>query len=176
MRQISEHERDKLFDNFKQSALHLEMRDIYSADEEKERFASWLRGAEPDEQADAEWWRPWYEFMAERNTHGRTFQRLRIISEPVTQYIRFEWSETRHLIRAGEKVRWLPRQAASKLMLPGNDFWLFDTETVVFTHFSGDGQALGYEMTNEPVIVQTSALSFAQAWAIATPHEQYEPS
>ncbi|HZB99968.1 MAG TPA: hypothetical protein VE844_00940, partial [Gammaproteobacteria bacterium] len=139
MEPISAERRRQLLTTFQREVVHLEMRDVYATDVERDRFATWLRGELLDPEAEAEWWRPWFEPMRRNNEAGKTLRRLRIVSEPVTAYIRFEWLDAAQLVRAGEDVRWLPRCNASELLLPGNDFWMFDRQTVVFTHFSGDG-------------------------------------
>lgn len=129
-----------------------------------------------DPEAEAEWWRPWFEMMKRNTDGGKRLRRLRIISEPVTDYIRFEWMDAAQLVRSDEDVRWLPRRNASKLLLPGNDFCMFDCQTVAFTHFSGDGHVLDCEMTTDPVIVKACAVAFENAWKIAIPHNDYTPS
>jgi hypothetical protein len=64
---------------------------------------------------------------------GVKFRRARIVSEPVTDYIRFEHAITAGVnLAGGEQVRWLPRRRASDLCLPGNDFWPFDGRLVRF--------------------------------------------
>jgi hypothetical protein len=173
---ISEEERDAFLTTFQREAVHLEMRDVYATAIEKDRFTTWLRGQPLDPHAEVEWWRPWFELMTRNNQAGKTLRRLRIISEPVTDYIRFEWLDAAQLVRAGEDVRWLPRRHASTLLLPGNDFWMFDRQTVVFTHFSGDGHVLGHEITTDPTVVTACASAFEQAWTIAVPHDKYTPS
>lgn len=152
------------------------MRDIYATDVEKGRFAAWRRGERLDPQAEAEWWRPWFELMRPFRDSGKVLRRLRIVSEPVTEYIRFEWLDAAQLVRAGEDVRWLPRQHASELLLPGNDFWMYDRETVVFTHFSGDGRPLDRLMTADSALVEACANSFDEAWRLAIPHADYTPT
>lgn len=152
------------------------MRDVYTTDIEKNRFHTWLRGEPLDPESEAEWWRPWFELMGRNIRAGKALRRLRIVSEPVTQYIRFEWLDAAKLVESGEDVRWLPRRKASTLLLPGNDYWMFDRETVVFTHFSGDGHVLGHEITRDPAIVATCAAAFEAAWEVATPHDEYEPT
>lgn len=152
------------------------MRDIYATDIEKGRFKTWLCGESLDPDSEAEWWRPWFELMKRNNDAGKTLRRLRIVSEPVTDYIRFEWLDAAQLVAAGEDVRWLPRRKASTLLLPGNDFWMFDRETVAFTHFSGDGHVLGHEVTADPAIASAYTSAFEEAWKRAIPHNEYEPS
>jgi len=152
------------------------MRDIYATEVEKDRFATWRAGEPFEPEAEAKWWQPWFELVHELNAAGRTLRRLRIISEPVTEYIRFEWLDAAQLVRAGEDVRWLPRRQTSTLLLPGNDFWMFDRETVAFTHFSGDGHVLDREMTTDPTIIATCTVAFEDAWKVAIPHAEYTPS
>ncbi len=107
---------------------------------------------------------------------GRTLRRLRVVSEPVTDYIRFEWRDADELVRLGEDVRWLPRQQASALLLPGNDLWSFDGETVVFTLLSGEGAIQGYELTRDLALVAQCVAAFEAAWRAAIPHSEYTPS
>ncbi|MGH3824762.1 MAG: DUF6879 family protein [Pseudonocardiaceae bacterium] len=175
MESISKEKRNQFFTTFRGEAVHLEMRDVYATEVERDRFATWLRGEPLDPEAEAEWWRPWFEMMKRNTDAGKRLRRLRIISEPVTDYIRFEWLDAAQLVRSGEDVRWLPRRNTSQLLLPGNDFWMFDRQTVAFTHFSGDGHVLGYDMTTDPGIVEACAVAFENAWKIATPHNDYTP-
>lgn len=176
MEPISAEKRNQYLATFRREAVHLEMRDVYATIIERERFQTWLRGESLNAEAEAEWWRPWFELMSGNKEAGKTPRRLRIISEPVTDYIRFEWLDAAELVRAGEDVRWLPRRHTSTLLLPGNDFWMFDRETVAFTHFSGDGHVLDHEMTTDPQVVAACATAFEDAWKIAIPHNEYTPS
>ncbi|MGH3683061.1 MAG: DUF6879 family protein, partial [Natronosporangium sp.] len=121
-----------------QSAVHLEMRDVYPTDDPL--FKSWLVGAAIDPARD---YREWFDLIVATVARGVQVRRARVVSEPVTDYIRFEYEITAgHNTAAGEEVRWLPRRRASDLALPGNDFWLFDERTVIFNHFAGDGGAI----------------------------------
>lgn len=176
MESISDEQRNAFFTTYRREALHLEMRDVYATDIERDRFQTWLRSKPLDPAAEAEWWRPWFDLMAANRAAGKTLRRLRIVSEPVTDYIRFEWLDAFKLVEAGEDVRWLPRRRASALLLPGNDFWLFDDETLTFTHFSGNGQVLDHELTTDPEVVAACKSAFEAAWAIAIPHSEYKPS
>jgi hypothetical protein len=173
---ISEEARDQFLTTFRREAVHLEMRDVYATHIEKTRFQTWLRGQPLDPRAEAEWWRPWFELMKSNTQAGKTVRRLRIVSEPVTDYIRFEWLDAAQLVRAGEDVRWLPRRHTSTFLLPGNDFWMFDRQTVAFTRFSGDGHVLDHQVTTDPNVVAGCAKAFEDAWTIAVPHNQYTPS
>ena len=176
MKTVTAEQRNNLIATFKRDAIHLEMRDIYATEIERGRFRKWLDGEPLNPADEAEWWRPWHTMMRRNMDASKTMRRLRIVSEPVTDYIRFEWLDAEQLVKAGEDVRWLPRRHASMLLLPGNDFWLFDDETVVFTYFSGDGVILGYELTTAPDVVRQCKTAFDAGWSIAIPHSEYTPS
>lgn len=109
MEPISAEERGQFLTTFRREAVYLEMRDVYSTEIERDRFQTWLRGEPLDPEVEAEWWRPWRELMKRNNEAGKKLRRLRIVSEPVTDYVRFEWLDAGQLVRAGEDLRWLPR-------------------------------------------------------------------
>jgi hypothetical protein len=176
MEAITSARRDNLIGTFKRTAIHLETRDVCATNIEKDRFRQWLAGQPLNPADEAEWWRPWLTMMRKNMDAGKKMRRLRIVSEPVTDYIKFEWLDTKKLVSAGEEVRWLPRRHVSTLLLPGNDFWLFDDETVVFTHFSGDGNVLGYELDTDPDVVGRCMATFEAAWPMAIPHDEYRPT
>jgi hypothetical protein len=103
-------------------------------------------------------------------------RRARIVSEPVTDYIRYEYEITPAAsLAAGERVRWLPRRQASDLALPGNDFWLID-DRVVFNHFSGEGEMIDVEVVTEPAVAKFCASAFEAVWERAIDHENYQPA
>lgn len=86
---------------------------------------------------------------------------------------RIEHAITPANLRAGERVRWLPRRHASDLTLPGNDFWLIDDRIVRFNLFSGDGAAVEPDASEDPAVVKLCADAFTTVWERAVPHEEY---
>ncbi|MCF2531767.1 DUF6879 family protein [Yinghuangia soli] len=152
----------------RRSAVHLEMRDAYMLDE---AYDDWQAGRLFDP---AERWPEWTALMASTTGRGVAIRRARIVSEPVSDYIRYEHSvTTTHNVGGGEQVRWLPRRRATDIPLPGNDFWLFDGETLAVNHFSGDGDWLDVEVTEDPAVVKLCAEAFESVWERAVPHAEY---
>jgi Family of unknown function (DUF6879) len=156
------------------SAWHLEMRDGYMRDDPK--FLAWQQGMRHDPAQRHTWWRPWLDVIADATRRGVQVRRARIVSEPISTYIRFEFDITFTNIAAGEQVSWLPRRQATDVGLPGNDFWLFDQETVLVNHFGGDGQATGFELITDQAVVRLCHTAFEAVWQRAIPHDQYQPS
>lgn len=155
------------------SAVHLEMRDVYGVAEEDHDFAAWRAGYRHDPADRAAWWNPFLTVISEAVARGVEVRRARVVSEPVTDYIRYEHSCTFQNIAAGEAVRWLPRRHASDLLLPGNDLWILDSSVARFGLFSGDGAFLGNELNEAPTVVKRCADAFEAVWERAVPHEDF---
>ncbi|MEU7649176.1 DUF6879 family protein [Streptomyces huasconensis] len=163
---------EDLLDSAQAHALHLELRDVYAVGEEREVFEAFLQdGSVPAD--DSEFWGGWLPLVERTVARGVTVRRARIVSEPVTDYIRFEHAITDANCRAGEEVRWLPRRRASTLALPGNDFWLIDDRIVRWNLFSGDGEALEPDHTDDPQALKLCAEAFRVVWELATDHADY---
>ncbi|MEU4208592.1 DUF6879 family protein [Streptomyces sp. NPDC026206] len=164
---------EELLDSALHSAVHLEMRDIYSVDEEREHFAAWRQGGRADDPGSAQW-RPWADLVRRTVGRGVVMRRARVVSEPVTEYIRYEHAGTSVNVGAGEQVRWLPRHRASDIALPGNDFWLIDDLVVRFNVFTGDGKAAEPQVNKDPSVIKLCASAFDAVWDRAVPHEDFE--
>ncbi|WP_237531418.1 DUF6879 family protein [Streptomyces sp. SID3212] len=146
------------------------MRDDYG---DNERFAAWRRGDRIDWDNRSSWWRGFHDQIAEAVARGVSVRRARIVSEPVSEYIRWEHEMTRANLAAGEQVRWVPRRLASTLALPCNDYWLFDDRLARVHHFAGNGSLVADEFTSEPDALKLFATSFESAWDLGIPHEDY---
>ncbi|MFE6128849.1 DUF6879 family protein [Streptomyces sp. NPDC056437] len=164
----------ELLADCQRSAVHLEMRDVYGVADEDADFAAWKSGQRYDLEDRSSWWNDFHDVVAEAVARGVAVRRARIVSEPVTDYIRYEHACTAQNIAAGEKVRWLPRRLASSLMLPGNDLWIFDEQLIRFGLFSGDGAFMGHELESSPGVVKQCVDAFEAVWSLAVPHENYE--
>jgi hypothetical protein len=154
------------------SAAHMEMRDAYTPDDPD--WLDWQAGRRFDPE---ERWAGWSGLVRATVDRGVTIRRLRLISEPVTDYVRFEYDVTAaHNLAAGEQVRWLPRHAAAGLLVPCSDFWIFDDQVILWNHFAGDGSWVGEQQGDDPAVAQLCASSFDAAWDRAIPHQAYQPA
>jgi len=89
----------------KRSVVHLEARDTYDATDPA--FQKWLVDGDTSYGFD-----DWIELIGNAAKHGVRMRRLRIVSEPVSDYIRWEHAISYGNIQAGEDLRWLPRHLA----------------------------------------------------------------
>ncbi|QNT94613.1 hypothetical protein HEP81_04336 [Streptomyces griseofuscus] len=167
---------DELMEAVQHSAVHLEMRDQYAVGDEADDFNAWLDTGHRDLDPASEYWSPWVDLISRAVARGVVVRRARVVSEPVTDYIRYEHAGTVVNIVAGEQVRWLARPRAVDLMLPGADLWIFDGTQVLFNHFTGVGEWADppLELRSEPGIVKQCSDAFEAVWERAVPHEIYE--
>ncbi|MFG3045292.1 DUF6879 family protein [Streptomyces sp. NPDC048241] len=164
----------ELLDSAVDSAVHLEMRDAYGVAGEVAGFARWKETGEVDDDPESPYWAPWTELVRRTLARGVSVRRARIVSEPVSDYIRYEHAGTGVNVAAGEEVRWLTRRRASDLCLPGNDFWLIDGRLVRWNHFTGDGASAPGEITEEAGAARLCEAAFEAVWARAIPHAEYK--
>jgi hypothetical protein len=172
---ITSEQRDDLITTFvERDAFHLELKDRYATAIEGSPFAKWLKG-EPD---DFSWLPPWQIRIRNTTQTGKTVRRVRVISEPITDYIRWEHSSTVFNLEVGEDIRWLPRHLLpSEIVFPldEHDWWLFDDRLVAVGHFRDDGSVQGHEIITDRTVVAGCVGVRDQLWSIAIPHSSYEP-
>jgi uncharacterized protein DUF6879 len=169
---LTPEEKQGLLNGVVREAARLELRDIYALEDEKARFEEFRRlGRRGTDQARITG--QWLAFVRSATAAGIRFRRARVVSEPVTDYIRFEHAGTHLNVEAGELVRWLPRRNAMGIALPATDFWLLDRTTVLANYYSGDGRIVDQELTRDPVISASCAHWFEAIWAAAVPHNDY---
>lgn len=157
------------------TACHLELRDAY--DPANTAYAAWLETGTHPTVTDRPAWAAWHRTVTDAVARGVQIRRARVVSEPISSYIRWEWEVTPILnTTAGEDVRWLPRRNAVTLALPSTDYWLIDDQYVVFAHFSGDGKLTEHEGIDDPATAKLCADAFETVWARAIPHAHYHPA
>lgn len=155
------------------SAVHLEMRDQYAVTVEADDYARWQATGQRDTDPGSPYWAPWVDLVSSARARGVEVRRARIVSEPVSEYIRYEHAATDVNVHAGEQVRWLPRHQVSDA-LPANDFWLFDRRLVRWGYFAGDGTLVGHGLSDDPDDVRLCAAAFEAVWLDAIPHHEYK--
>ncbi|MFJ9544331.1 DUF6879 family protein [Streptomyces sp. NPDC101225] len=171
---ITPAQRDELFNSFKHDAFHLELRDDYGSPVEDTPYARWQRG-EPDDYA---WLNPWMTHMKRVTGEGRIVRRVRVITEPHSQYVGWEHSLTHLNLEAGEDIRWLPRHRLPQgitFPVDGNDWWLYDDRLLAVGHFDPEGRVLGSEIFADQETVAKCVRIRDLLWAAAIPHTEYKP-
>jgi hypothetical protein len=158
-----------LFDWFKVRAFRLETLDRYAADYEEEAMRRFLAGEPVAPGIIA----PWLDRVAAVTAAGRRMERVHVVTEPLSNYLRFEMDGYRLTVAAGEDVQILPRPAARALELPWEDFWLFDDGPVARMHYDRLGSFLGAELVEDPEVVTRYCQWRDVALQAATPFARY---
>lgn len=162
---------DRLLDEAKSSAFHLETSDDYLAETESES----LRRFREDETSDpgGPWFDSWTDQVRRMTDRGVTIRRARIVSEPHTVYTRYLLALARHNAAAGEQVRYLPRQDAHPSDAATEDFWLLDNRLLSYSLFDERGYWIGGSVTEDPVLVSNAMAIRDRVLAAAIPYDIY---
>lgn len=164
---------DARFRRFRSSVFRLETLQVYRGSGEEDAIAAFQSGlAEPPddpEQAD------WEEMIRANLRAGRVMQRVHVVVEPLSPYMRFEltWAYAPNAA-AGEDIRIIPvRENEWPPELPRQDFWLFDDIELFAAHYADDGMWLGVEPVTDPAQVEVARRLRDVALRLARPWREY---
>ncbi|MGA5703685.1 DUF6879 family protein [Peterkaempfera bronchialis] len=146
------------FTEFRETAYRLETLQAYDVSYERAEFDRFLSG-EPRGRFPgiAEW----ADMVKQGVQEGKRFQRVHVVIEPLSDYVRFEcaWAY-RHNVAAGEDVRIIPVEKGEwPDGLPRRDYWLFDSRVLVAMHYDPDGSFRSAESVDNE-----SEIAHARAW------------
>lgn len=161
----------RYFRDFTRSAFRLELHPIYTMPGEADELRRFRAGEKPPEG----YHYGWLDTVAAAVRAGKTMRRVRVVPQPLTDYIRyeFEWGFV-YNVAAGEDIRVLDMSSQLGPELPDHDFWLFDETTVVKLLYAADGTQIGRELVADPDI--EAYLSWRDAaWYKAVPFRDYWP-
>ena len=100
-------------------------------------------------------------------------QRVHVITQPLTDYLRFELAFYQGSVLAGEDIRILSGDLAAGLALPAFDYWLFDGERVAVMYYGDRGTWLHTEIVTELNFVADCCRWRDQALSRAVPLGDY---
>lgn len=166
MYSLTRDELDELFRSPWRRAFHLELQDTYVVSNEFEPLRRFLAGMPED----TGWQQGWLDLVREITGSGKVVQRVRVVTEPHTDYTRWALSVSPRKIAAGEKIRWLPRHSMPPSDLASDDYWLFDDHLVAFSVFTRSGEGAGFSVTTDPVHLRTVR---DRVWPAAVAHDEY---
>lgn len=158
----------KALHEFRNTAFRFETQGVYREPYEQESLRQFLAGQEPD----TAFVQGWLDDVRRGTAAGRRYSRVRVLTDPLTDYLQFELALTPLNVSAGEDVRILSAARAQELALPRQDFWLFDDEWAAVMHFGDDG------FSHADVVSDTTELRrFLEirdlAWKDAVPFGDY---
>lgn len=158
------------FRQFRHSCFRLETLQCYRGSGEDDSIRAFHAGQTPQPHPGKQ---EWMALVGAATRDGRTMQRVHVVTEPLTDYVRFEvtWSYA-HSVSAGEDVRIIPvaEGAAWPRDVALSDFWLFDDAELFTMRYDTDGMWLGVAHLTDPGAARIAcqqrdaALRLAQPW------------
>jgi hypothetical protein len=161
-------ELDRLLTTFKHSAFRWECQGTYRVPDEEAPLQRFLAG----DGLHLDYLRGWLANVEKATTAGRRFERVRMMADPLTDYLRFEMAVAAHNVQAGEDIRVLSQQQAQELGMPDHDWWLFDRARVAVMRFDG-GRLVGVQVITTPAVVEQYKAWQDQAWTAAMPFQEW---
>ncbi|WP_231640856.1 DUF6879 family protein [Nocardiopsis sp. NRRL B-16309] len=166
---MSDEEFDRYFTECRYTAFRLETLQVYDVGYEAEAFRRFLDDGEiVSTDARDEW--------AALVGGERRFSRVHVVSEPLTDYLRFEsvWAY-RSSVAAGEEVNILPvAEDAWPEGIPRFDFWLFDSTRLLRMNYTRDGTMLAPELVTDPAQVLWANEVRDRALHMSMPFAEYQ--
>jgi hypothetical protein len=137
------------FERFSYSVFRLEVLQSYAAPVEDLDLAAFLDGKPRPSNPGRD---KWTATIAANRDAGKTQQRVHVVTEPLTDYMRYEltWGYEPNA-KAGEDIRIIP-VPGSRLWppLPKSDFCLFDSSELFAMIYGPDGTWRGAEPVSDP--------------------------
>lgn len=172
-RPVGEVEFERLFTEFHYTAFRLETLQHYAVGYEEESLRRFLdEGESGFSTAQREWARE----VREGRERGRSYRRVHVVAEPLSDYLRFECACAYRLsVRAGEDVRILTAaEGGWPEGLPRWDYWLFDSHRLLRMNYAPDGTMLTPELVADPEQVVAANVWRDRALHHAVPFTEYE--
>lgn len=142
-----------LFGRFTHEAFRFEVQPVYLVAEERETFDEFLRG-EPRPLTEFPFFTRWFDQIKAATNEGRHVVRVRVLTEPPTDYQRWEVWAGQFNAAYGEEIRYLPRSTAAKARIPlTDDWWLFDRQRLARMRFAADGTPQGGYIVTDPDLI-----------------------
>lgn len=163
---------DTVFESFHSSAVRLEALPLYDAGEERARLKAAREGTpRPVRSVRTS---PWLARMAVTTVAGKSWSRVRILSEPPTDYERDELVSYVESQATGERISVVRR---SEVTDSGPDFWLFDTghpdARAAVMRYGAGGRFEGADLVTDPGVLAGLATRLKTVQAQAVPLNVY---
>lgn len=150
-----------LLNGFKHTAFRLELQRAYAEPDEHDTVARFLAG-EPQPPTEVPGLRAWFAQVAEQTRQGKRIERVRVHTDPPTDYQQWErwigaWNS-----QAGETIRYMTWERAHQVgLLPAvgtTDWWLLDSVRLLVMTFDNQGRRINNELVTDPYrVVQACA-------------------
>jgi hypothetical protein len=161
-----------MFRSFARTAFRLETLQAYAEPSEAEAFALFLKGDPPPPL----WMSEWCSMVKSHIAAGRTMRRVHVVNLPLGDYLDFEirWGYL-HTSEAGEDIRLIHRATLTPELerITREDFWLFDSSTVMINDYTPAGTLYQARITQVPELVLRYAEIERRVWEMSVPFKKF---
>lgn len=176
---MSPEEFTALFGRFSHDVFRLECWQNYAVSDEDASLRAFREGTPRPERSVRT--SPYLRQVAVTTADGKSWQRVRIVEHPLTEYLQWELLAYVESQAAGEEILIADRGAAPELATVGPpDFWLFDSQApagaeafAVLLHYDEHGQLLEREYTTDRQVLARCRHRREVAIAHAVPLNTY---
>ncbi len=136
-----------LFDRSEHTCFRLQTLQWYDEPGEADALEAFLAGQQPEIYPGK---KSWLEITRAAAAVGKVMQRVHVVAEPLTEYLRFSlgWSYPLNAA-AGEDIR-ITRAFTA---LPSADYWLFDSRAMARLNYNPAGRLASVELEDDPAAV-----------------------
>lgn len=154
--------------SYQHTAYRLEVKDNYADPTEAEHVQRFVAG-QPDDES---WMEDWMGLVLRRTLEGQRIARVRVVTEPWSDYSRYGLHSARLNTAAGEDIRYMPRDKAIELGLPTYDYWLLDSHRMCILRHDDQDVLLGADVIHDAAVVVEHAYyrDVAQRYALPRAH------
>jgi hypothetical protein len=160
-----------LFDTITENSWRWECQGRYEVDMWKVR--RWEAGQAYQETDGSRSWTAYIQGLTDR---GIPFERVRMLTEPLTDYLQWMLTTTQRNIDAGEEIRWVTQSRAHELGMPDYDFYLFDNNRVALLRFDKAKVLSGVELVDDPDVIDRHQRWRDLVWQHSVRHQDYRPA
>lgn len=141
---------DALFTAVRSSVFRLEVRQEYAVSAEDASLIAFRMGrARPERSVRTS---TWPRRIAATTLAGVDWLRIRVVTRPLTEYVRWELLGYVESQAAGERI-----DVTERTDIDGPDFWLLDADTdaavAVLMHYTDDGRVADRELVTDRAII-----------------------
>ncbi len=129
----------------KQSLFRFEYLQDFSIPEEKEALELFEKTGKFHTDDMQEWW----DFLHTLHTRGVVTERVRLVREPQSLYMRHELLVHKESVAQGDRITVLTEQSLTPAIAALGDFWLIDGRKVLKMNYTATGEYLGFEEVSD---------------------------
>ncbi|MEK6846213.1 MAG: DUF6879 family protein [Nanoarchaeota archaeon] len=138
----------------RKNIFRLEAIPEYNIPEDLVSFKKWKQGKSDLDEAS----KKWLENLSKTGWRGVRMQRVRVVSLPLSEYIKYEIDFWKYSIKNGEEILFLEdkkyRTAIQNIDFELRDFWMFDDKVSIIFHYDETGDFVKEEPVADQRVIK----------------------